>query len=569
MKSFFRSFFFFTVSLFLSIANAQEQRMQLLGNLNIPHGVSGGTTYFSSCWGWVSPDGREYALLGTCNGTSIIDLNSDSLREIQFIPGVFASYCLREIKTYKQYAYIVTEGGGGTQIVDLSCLPDTAILVKNFIYRDSSNSTTKHTTYSHTVTISDGYLYLNGSRGWKPTGGSVIFSLRNDPTNPEFLFALSTNYFHDTYVRNDTMYASSTTSGGGGGLFIVDVKNKTSPTGLGKISYTGSGTHNSWLSLDGKYVFTADEIGTTQHNMKVWDISNFPEYQQVTSWHGEPTSIVHNVHGRGNYIYVAHYKAGMYVVDVHDPIYPFTVDFYDSYNPVNDGIASPFAGCWGVYPYFPSGRWIGSDMQTGLYLFSFDSLKPRERVQLLLPENNSITAPLQFLWSSAASQHDDPHLYDLYVSSDVADTIITTNDTSFTFTSFPKLRDGQPFEWFVVVRDEFTEVSSTDTFHFTHIDPLGISANEEQTSKFELKQNYPNPFNPITKIAFELPATSEVSLKIYNSLGEEVLNLLDAELLSSGNQEVYFNASGLPSGTYYYRLTTPQFAETKVMILIR
>jgi choice-of-anchor B domain-containing protein len=555
--------------LFLTLSYGQEQRIQLLGNLNIPHGVSGNVNHFSSCWGWVSPDGREYALLGTCNGTSIIDLNSDSLREIQFIPGVFASYCLREMKTYKQYAYIVTEGGGGTQIVDLSGLPDTAILVKNFIYRDSSNSTTKHTTYSHTVTISDGYLYLNGSRGWKPTGGAVIFSLRNDPTNPEFISALSDHYFHDTYVRNDTMYASSTTSGGGGGLFIVDVRDKSSPDTLGKISYTGSGTHNSWLSLDGKYVFTADEIGTTQHNMKVWDISNFSAYQQVTSWHGEPTSIVHNVHGRGNYIYVAHYKAGMYVVDVHNPTNPVTEGFYDSYNPVTDEIASPFAGCWGVYPYFPSGRWIGSDMQTGLYLFSFDSLKSRERVQLLMPENKAVTAPLNFWWTSAASQTEDPHVYDLYVSSDVVDTIVTTKDTSFTFSSFPNLRDNQPFTWFVIVRDEFTEVSSTDTFHFTHIDPLGISNREDRISEFQLKQNYPNPFNPITKIVFELSTVSQVSLKIYNSLGEEVFTLLDEETLSAGKQEVYFNASGLPSGTYYYSIRTPQLTETKQMLFLK
>ncbi|MBI3193679.1 MAG: choice-of-anchor B family protein [Ignavibacteriae bacterium] len=565
MKSYYCSFLFYTVLLFLNSSHAQEQRLQLLGNLNNPHGVSGGTTYFSSCWGWVSPDGREYALLGTCNGTSIIDLNSDSLKEIQFIPGAFASYCLREMKTYKHYAYIITEGGEGTQIVDLSRLPDTAILVKNFIYRDSANPTTKHTTYAHTVTISDGYLYLNGCRGWKPAGGTVIFSLRNDPTNPEFLSAFSDNYFHDTYVRNDTMYASSISTGRLGGLYIIDLADKISPSGIGKISYDGSGTHNSWVSLNGNYVFTADEIGTTQHNMKVWDINNFPEYQYVTSWHGDPTSIVHNVHGRGNYVYVAHYTGGMGVVDIQDPTTPFTAAWFDSY----PGASGGYAGSWGVYPYFPSGRWIGSDMQTGLYLFSFDSLKPRERVQLLMPENNSVTAPLIFWWRSAASQTHDPHLYDLYVSSDAVDTVITTKDTSFTFISFPKLYDGQPFDWFVIVRDEFTEVSSTDTFHFTHINPLGISNNEEQTAGFQLKQNYPNPFNPITKILFTLLTISEVSLKIYNSLGEEVLTILDKEMLSAGNQEVYFNASGLPSGAYYYRLTTPQFTETKQMTLLK
>ena len=146
---------------------SQNSRITFLGNLNKPHGISG-STYFSSCWGYVAPNGKEYALLGTCEGTSIIDLNSDSLRELQFIPGPFAGYCLREMKTWKHYAYITTEGGGGTQIVDLSGLPDTAILVKNFIYTDSSSGTTLDTKNVHTVSISDGYLYLNGCRDWQP-----------------------------------------------------------------------------------------------------------------------------------------------------------------------------------------------------------------------------------------------------------------------------------------------------------------------------------------------------------------------------------------------------------------
>ncbi|MBI3189557.1 MAG: choice-of-anchor B family protein [Ignavibacteriales bacterium] len=566
MKSFVRSLLLFIVLLFLHVAStAQEASLTLLGNLNIPHGFSGDTTYFSSCWGWVSPDGREYALLGTCEGTSIIDLNSDSLREIQFIPGPFASYCLREMKTYKQYAYITTEGGGGTQIVDLSGLPDTAVLVKNFIYRDSTDGVSKHTTRSHTVTISHGYLYLNGCAGWKPVGGSVIFSLHNDPANPEYVSDISSIYFHDTYVRNDTMYASAISTSASGGLYIIDVSDKSSPIDLGKISYSGSGTHNAWISMDGKYVFTADEIGATPHNMKVWDISDLPNFQLVASWSEDPASIVHNVHGRGNYVYVAHYTAGMGVIDVHNPASPYTAAWYDSYL----GESGGYKGSWGVYPYFPSGRWIGSDMQTGLYLFTFDSLYPRIRPDLLEPEDNAHNPPPIFRWSSAADQTADPHFYEIHFQQDGGfDTSFVTKDTVLYPTSFIALDGEANYNWFVLVRDEFTEVSSTDTFAVSY-SFNAVDEREPVPQTLLLKQNYPNPFNPTTKIMFDLITTTSVTLKIYNALGEEVMTLLDEELLAPGKQEVIFNASGLTSGTYYYRLITPHFTDSKQMLLIK
>ncbi|MCE1163804.1 MAG: T9SS type A sorting domain-containing protein [Bacteroidetes bacterium] len=73
--------------------------------------------------------------------------------------------------------------------------------------------------------------------------------------------------------------------------------------------------------------------------------------------------------------------------------------------------------------------------------------------------------------------------------------------------------------------------------------------------KFSLSQNYPNPFNPSTRIDFELPADSRVSLTLYDALGREVKNLLSGELKSAGFYTIEFNASGLPSGVYYYRMT--------------
>jgi hypothetical protein len=104
-----------------------------------------------------------------------------------------------------------------------------------------------------------------------------------------------------------------------------------------------------------------------------------------------------------------------------------------------------------------------------------------------------------------------------------------------------------------------------------------IEGNNLQTSipgRFTLSQNYPNPFNPSTTIKFSLPVTlsgverSLVTLKIYNTLGEEISVLLDKEL-AIGNYEIDWNASGLPSGVYLYQLKTDGFVETKKMILMK
>jgi glucose/arabinose dehydrogenase len=94
-------------------------------------------------------------------------------------------------------------------------------------------------------------------------------------------------------------------------------------------------------------------------------------------------------------------------------------------------------------------------------------------------------------------------------------------------------------------------------------------------SKFILEQNYPNPFNPSTTIKYTIPSVtlsgvegSRVQLKIFDVLGNEVATLVD-EYKPAGNYEINFNASGLVSGIYFYRLQAGSFVETKKMILLR
>jgi hypothetical protein len=85
---------------------------------------------------------------------------------------------------------------------------------------------------------------------------------------------------------------------------------------------------------------------------------------------------------------------------------------------------------------------------------------------------------------------------------------------------------------------------------------------------FELHQNYPNPFNPSTKIGFRIADFGLVSLKVFDVLGREVRTLASEEL-KAGSYETTFDASGLASGVYFYRLQAGKFVSTKRLLLMR
>ncbi len=136
----------------------------------------------------------------------------------------------------------------------------------------------------------------------------------------------------------------------------------------------------------------------------------------------------------------------------------------------------------------------------------------------------------------------------------------------------------------VPVHDITIHQPSMKIFAWTHgrsafridLEPIQNITNQNNIANdFKLFQNYPNPFNPTTTIKFMIPlchscgnGSSQVILKIYDALGRVVQTLVNEEL-KAGTYEVNFDAGYLPSGTYYYKLETQNFKETKRMILIK
>jgi polyhydroxybutyrate depolymerase len=84
----------------------------------------------------------------------------------------------------------------------------------------------------------------------------------------------------------------------------------------------------------------------------------------------------------------------------------------------------------------------------------------------------------------------------------------------------------------------------------------------------KLEQNYPNPFNPSTNIDFYLPEMAQVSLTVYNHIGQKIINVVDRKFLK-GNQSIMLNLNDFSSGLYLYKLATPEHSITKTMALIK
>jgi hypothetical protein len=101
-----------------------------------------------------------------------------------------------------------------------------------------------------------------------------------------------------------------------------------------------------------------------------------------------------------------------------------------------------------------------------------------------------------------------------------------------------------------------------------NITTTAIGSEEGLPKSYALAQNYPNPFNPSTTINYELPKASNVSITIYNALGQKVAELLNSEM-KAGRYQMNFNASNLSSGLYFYSIKAGEFSSTKKMMLLK
>jgi choice-of-anchor B domain-containing protein len=332
---------------------------------------------YSDVWGYTAPDGREYALLGTFHGTAVIDVtNRRAPREVGFVPGPGSTW--RDIKTCGPYAYVVNETGGGLQIVSLADPTRPAIVTPGF-----GGFATAHNLYVDEAT---GTAFIAGRNA---VLGVQILSLQA-PRAPTVVGTWDDTYVHDVFARDGVLYASAIHAGV---LYLLDLADPTLPSTIGIVGpYPGSFTHNAWPTEDGRHVLTTDERGGAA--VRMWDISEPLSPAMTDLWKPyRVDAIPHNVHVRGSLAFVSWYTAGVRVLDISDPEDIVEVALHDTH-PESDSPA--FAGCWGVFPFYPNSPqlFVASDISRGLFVLELDDV-PGAGLGAFRDEPEEDAAPLR------------------------------------------------------------------------------------------------------------------------------------------------------------------------------
>jgi hypothetical protein len=168
-------------------------------------------------------------------------------------------------------------------------------------------------------------------------------------------------YVHDGFVRNDTMFLAHIADGF---VSLVDVTDKANPVLLGTVTTPDVFSHNIWPAAGGPYVFTTDEEpGAYIASYDISDPQNIVELDRIQNSPGEGVP-PHNTHVKGEYLITSYYSDGIVIHDVTHPHNIIKVGEYDTY----PGQSADFIGCWGVYPFLPSGTILASDMTEGLFI---------------------------------------------------------------------------------------------------------------------------------------------------------------------------------------------------------
>ena len=190
---------------------------------------------------------------------------------------------------------------------------------------------------------------------------------------------------------------------------------------------------------------------------------------------------------------------------------------------------------------------------------------------LVSPPNNSTNTSLTPLldWDSSAASMN----FRLRISTDsnFAVLVIDTGNITLTYFNVPfgKLWPNTKYYWKVNGNNPCIAGSYSAAWNFRTMNVSGITQNSGEIPKvFRLYNNYPNPFNPVTQIKFDIPSDNYVEITLYNVLGEEVKTLV-SELKIAGSYNYTFNAEGLASGVYIYKIKAGSFTDVKKLVLLK
>jgi choice-of-anchor B domain-containing protein len=324
----------------------------------------------NSCWGYTSPSGREYAIMGLEGRTVFVEI-TDPGNPVIIKKVTGPSSVWRNIKVYQDHAYAVSEGGGGIQVMDLSQIDSGTVVKVNEVKTGGTEAT-------HTMWINEdtGFLYRSGG----DNHGLRIYDLA-DKANPQYVTTWDDIYVHAVttflytsgpYAGKEIAFACGGFNGGSGntGVRILDVTNKNNIITLAHKTYSNRAyCHQAWPSEDRQFLYVSDELdedGTIGTRTIVLDISNLSNPKELPSATNGSTAISHNFFVKGDLLFEANYRSGLRVFDKTNQAQPSEIAYFDTW-PSDD--KASFNGLWNTFPFFPSGVVIGSDVERGLFVW--------------------------------------------------------------------------------------------------------------------------------------------------------------------------------------------------------
>ena len=318
--------------LFISLSFSDSFNMQLVGHLPFDQQCSDITGFFLH--------GREIAVVGLYNGTAFVDITDpQNPLELQRISGDGSIW--RDLKYWNNHVYIGTEASSGVQVVDVSELENIHLV---HTITDFDNS--------HNIHVWNGYLFVIGA----DEHDIWIYDL-STPEIPTLISTWDGEYLHDIDVYNNKIYGMGIYTGT---AYIIDILDITNPTTLISWNYPGM-AHDAAVFHNEQFLATADEM--EGGHIKIWDISDYNNIFQVSSFQVNSSHTVHNIYFKENLIIGSWYADGTRVLDVTDPHNPVEVGYYDTTE-----LEGLYVGNWGTYTYLPSGLIISSDIESGLYI---------------------------------------------------------------------------------------------------------------------------------------------------------------------------------------------------------
>lgn len=345
-----------TATATVTVRYRESWGMDLVGVVPYPEGTVGDV--------WVMGRNAVVARLGE-SGISIVDV--DRIAEVgRFVdPGAYTP----DVTAQDGIAYVTNEFETADFSVSLVDISNPAAP------RRRSGIPRSQVPGAHNVWLDGSTLYIAS-----PQSGLIHAWDVSNTAQPRSLSTLAprSGCAHDAYVRGAVLYgAFYRCPAGPAELLVASVTSPASPVVLAHISYPGAQlTHSAWSSADGRYLYVADEVLNAP--IRIFDVADPANLRVVGTYQPRLGTVPHQFQVRdARHAFLAHYKNGVEVVDVSDPVQPRLVAFYDTHpGEAADGstpappAAGLFAGAWGVH-WTDDGKIVVSDETGGVFVLRF------------------------------------------------------------------------------------------------------------------------------------------------------------------------------------------------------